>query len=288
MNDERTESREATSLVELRNVSHQFDNRSVLDRINWTIDKGEGWSLIGPNGAGKTTLVEIVTGWRWPNEGGTVLRHGKSNVNLPEWRRAVGWLSTDLHTRIPSRQSVLDTILAGVHGQTRLVERRDLQLDERDRRRGEQLLNEMGLSHRSESSFDSLSQGETQLVLVARSLISNPKLLILDEPCAGVDPGEREHFLSILNDSLRDRDKLSTVYITHHIEEIIPALSHTLAIKQGTIVEKGTSSDIINPSTLSELYRIEMEIIEKNGRYWPVGSERSSDEPASGSPGSPS
>lgn len=262
--------RDAEALVALKNVSHQYGDDEVLRDVDWHIQPGDQWAILGPNGAGKTTLVEIAAGYRWPNRGGTVTRFGQEQYDLSQWRTQVGWLSTDLLSKIPDRQSVKDTVLAGALGQTRLAERPDLSLSDEDYRAANYLLDTMDLSGKEDRPFSSLSQGETQLVLVARALISEPELVVLDEPCAGLDPGSREQFLTILNTVLTERNQITTIFISHHVEELTPVFDSLLTLRDGEVLQRGPIGDVLTENHLNELYGTSFELIERHGRRWAI------------------
>lgn len=261
---------DASPLIDVNRVSHAHDER-VLQNIDWTIQAGERWAVLGASGAGKTTLVELVSGLTPPNRGGIIKRNGREQLNLAEWRRNVGWLSADLLDRVPAHQSVLDTVIAGKHSQTLKAERSGLTYSSGDERVARDLLDRVGLGNKDDRQFGDLSQGESQLAFVARSFMGDPELLILDEPCAGLDPGAREHFLSELQAFLVDRSGTAVVYVTHHVEEILPSFGHLLALKDGSVVYSGEKAKFLEQSTLEEVYGTGFDLREDDGRYWPVG-----------------
>lgn len=258
--------------LDVRNVTHSYNEKLVLRNIDCAIDRGDRWALLGPSGAGKTTLLEIVTGLTPPNRDGTVLREGEEQINLAKWRRNVGWLSTDLLDRIPDRQSVVDTVIAGKHSQTLKAERSGLSYSRDDEEQARTLLDQVNLRDTVSQRFTELSQGQRQLVLVARSLMGNPDLLILDEPCAGLDPGRREQFLTILDGVLSKQNELTVIYVTHHVEEILPAFTKLLVLKDGETIYSGDKESFMENGSLEGVYREDFEIVNKNGRYWPVGT----------------
>ena len=263
-------------LIELEDVSHRFGQQPCLNDNNWVIQPGEHWGIIGPSGAGKTTLLKIVAGYLWPNVSGNIRRHGQKEYNLSKWRRKIGWLSTDLSQRIPSNQTVYETVLAGSFSQTRLAERKDLSFSENMKKQARSLLQNFHLHSKSHKPFHILSQGETQLILIARALMADPFMLILDEPCAGMDPGKREHFLSYLETTTSNYPSVSILYVTHHIEEFVPSISKLLALKEGKTLASGPLSEHLSADLLAELFDFPFELIQKNGRYWPLSASEES------------
>lgn len=258
------------ALVKLDNVSHAYGERRVLDRINWRLDPGTHWAVIGPSGAGKTTLLKIATGYLWPNVSGTVLRRGEERLDLSEFWREVGWLNEELIEKIPGHQTTLETLLAGVFSQTRLAERPDLQLTDAHREQARRESRRLGLDNKLGQTFKTLSQGEKQLALVGRALMADPELVVLDEPCAGMDPGAREQFLEVMLEVIEAEPEVVFVYITHHVEEILPPFTRTLALKGGTVHARGRTQDQLNAETLSSLYETPLVVETHNGRHWPI------------------
>jgi len=263
-------------LVKLTGVSHQFDDVPCLQEIDWAIHPGEHWGIIGPSGAGKTTLLKIVAGYLWPNVAGTIDRKGQQRYNLSKWRQKIGWLSTDLPKRIPNNQTVYETVLAGSFSQTRLARRKDLTFTDKMKNQARRLLQNFNLETKSQKPFRVLSQGETQLILIARALMAEPFMLILDEPCAGMDPGTRENFLSYLETVMRDYSSISILYISHHIEEFVPNISKLFALKNGRTLANGSISEHLSGDLLAELFGFPFELIQKNGRYWPLSASEES------------
>jgi iron complex transport system ATP-binding protein len=258
------------NLLKFQNISHVFDDRVVLQDISWEINAGENWVLLGPNGAGKTTLVRLACGYLWPNGGGKILRRGKERLNLRELWQDIGWISTQLIEKIPAGQSVIDTVVAGCNAQKRLV-KKYLGDPEAAYAEAHNNLARLNCEKLGEHTFYSLSQGEKQKVLIARALMAGPFLLVLDEPCAGMDPGSRENFLSFLAETLQNNHWPATVYITHHVEEILPQFTHLLGLKNGKIQAKGKLEDKLTPDLFEKLYGFKQDLKNENGRYWPLG-----------------
>ncbi|MFB6355977.1 MAG: ABC transporter ATP-binding protein [bacterium] len=261
------------AIVFCKNISHGYKNKTVLNTVSWSINPGDHWAVIGPSGAGKTTLLEIMAGYTWPNAGGTVFHQGQKQVNLSQWRRKIGWLNQDLNRAMPDGQSVLDSVLSGVHSQKELYERRNLFVEEKHYHKAQTILDQFELNGFESRSFGSLSQGEQQLVLLGRALIDSPIFVVLDEPCTGLDPGHREQFLTVLKE-FADRDHSpATIYVTHRIEEILPSFEKTLALKNGRAIERGRTEEVLSEGTLSSLFQTDVQLQSVNGRYWPVYSD---------------
>lgn len=253
--------------LDFRNVSYSsFDDKRILQSIDWTVRQGEHWAVLGPNGAGKTTLVKIACGYVWPNDGGVVYRKGKELIDLGELRKSIGWVTSTLASQIPPREKTLRTVVSGKFAQIGLWE----EPSKRDFAQAGRYLDQMGCAYLIGQEFGTLSQGEQQKVLIARALMTKPYLLFLDEPCAGMDPGAREIFLSGLTNLDRQKRAPSLIYITHHIEEILPMFKKTLILKEGRILNAGETSVTLRRNVLEKLYGVSLEIRKKRGRYWPI------------------
>lgn len=259
-----------TPALELRDVSYVANGRKILDSINWTVDQGEHWAILGPNGAGKTTLLKLACGYLWPNNGGEIRRKGRALANLPQLRRSIGWVTSTLAAEIPAREKVIRTVLSGKFAQIGYFEGFGDKPTSKDYARADAYLNQMGCGPLRDHDFGVLSQGEQQRVLVARARMTMPYLIILDEPCAGMDPAARESFLISLQALGKQTQIPSLIYVTHHIEEILPMFRNTLVIKEGKIVNAGYSRRVIKPELLKELYGVSLVIIKRKGRYWPI------------------
>ncbi len=260
----------AAPLLELKNVGYRINGKRVLQRVSWRIDPGEHWAVLGPNGAGKTTLLKMICGFLWPNDGGRIYRNGDDLIDLGELRRSIGWVTSILTADIPRGEKVIETVVSGKYAQLGLWSLPNEHPGAVETEKARACLAEFKCDHLADRAFGTLSQGEQQKVLICRSLMARPYLLILDEPCAGLDPGAREIVLSALFSLGRKRTLPALVYVTHHPEEILPVFTSTLAIKQGKVMASGPTRAILTADTIKELYGLPVTLIHRKGRYWPV------------------
>lgn len=257
-------------LVELAHVDYVQGGQDILHDVSWQLAPGEHWAVLGPNGSGKTTLLKIACGYLWPT-GGQVVRGGAELVDLREWRARVGWISSELVAQVPKRDTALETVVTGRTSQVGLrylpnFAPTDELFDEARER-----LAALGCESLIDKPFGVLSQGERQQVLVARAQMAHPVLLVLDEPCAGMDPGVRERFLAWLDGVLGRADGPATLLVTHHVEEIMPHLERTMMLGAGRIVRQGPTGEVLQPGVIQSAYGIRLaELRESGGRRWPV------------------
>ena len=256
--------------LELRDVSFVSNGKTILRSVQWSVRSGEHWAILGPSGSGKTTLLRIACGYIWPNAGGEVYRRGELLTNLPELRKSIGWVTSTLTAQIPQHEKVIRTVVSGKFAQIGLLERFGGNAGKKDYVDARRCLSEMGCDHLREQEFGVLSQGEQQKVLIARARMTRPYLIILDEPCAGMDPGARENFLATLCRVAKRKKIPALIYVTHHVEEILPLFRKTLILKDGRVLHSGDTRRVLKPSILQELYGITFHIIKKKGRSWPV------------------
>jgi iron complex transport system ATP-binding protein len=256
--------------LELRDVSYTAGGRRILDSINWTVQSGEHWAILGPNGSGKTTLLKLACGYLWPNAGGVIRRRGKQLTHLPELRKSMGWVSAALVSEIPFREKALATVISGKFAQIGYLGGRWGQASRSDDRRARRYLDELGCAHLSDREFGTLSQGEQQKILIARARMTRPYLIVLDEPCAGLDPGGREKFLDALLRLGRQKSIPALIYVTHHIEEILPLFRRTLVLNDGKVLHAGLTRSVLKGEVLAQLYGVSLTILKRKGRYWPV------------------
>jgi iron complex transport system ATP-binding protein len=256
--------------IELQHAGYRQNGVDILCDVNWRLGEREHWAVLGPNGSGKTTLLRVACGYEWPTSG-RVLRGGNELSDLPAIRRAMGWVGEELIARVPHEQTALQIVASGAVGQLglRLIGQVDPTPDDYDRAR--ELLWQSGCDEIHDRAFGILSQGERQKVLVARARMTNPTLLVLDEPCVGMDPGARERFLGWLQTQLTAPQTPAVLLVTHHVEEIMPGFERTAVMSDGRIKATGPTGEVLNERVLAEVYGVGVEqLVASQGRVWPV------------------
>jgi iron complex transport system ATP-binding protein len=256
--------------LELRDVSYVANGKKILDHIDWTVWPGEHWAILGPNGAGKSTLLKLACGFLWPNAGGEIRRRGKTLVNLRELRKSIGWVTSSLVAEIPGYENAIRSVVSGKFAQIGLLEEFGGAAKPSDYRLAMRYLNEIGCGGARDQEFGTLSQGEQQKVLIARARMTKPYLIVLDEPCAGMDPGGRENFLASLVKLGKQKNIPALIYVTHHVEEILPLFGKVLVLRKGRVSHAGKKHDVLKPQVLQELYGAPLSLIRRKGRFWPV------------------
>jgi iron complex transport system ATP-binding protein len=262
-----------TDLITCEHVGYQQQDVEILADVDWRIRQGEHWAVLGPNGCGKTTLLKIACGYLWATSG-RVLRLGKERVDLGELRRSIGWISSDLVARIPPHDTGLETVVTGRLAQFGLKRYPFFGPTDADFADAAAELTKLDCESLAEKPFGILSQGERQQVMVARARMAGPLLLVLDEPCAGMDPGVRERFLRWLNERVSTPGSPAVVLVTHHVEEIVPGISQTLILRAGRVHASGPTHKVVTRDSIESVYNTRLARIEHSGdRLWPIWGE---------------
>jgi iron complex transport system ATP-binding protein len=234
---------------------------------------GDRWALLGPNGSGKSTLLKLAVGQLWPSAG-RIERLGREYQDLRDLWRRIGLVADVVAREIPPGEPALDTVVSGVLAQLGLKFFVGMEPSAADRARGLEELARVGCADLADRPFGVLSQGERQKVMVARALVADPLLLVLDEPCDGMDPGARERFLGWLGTHLEGGRGPAVVMVTHHIEEILPAFARTIVIKAGRVLATGPTDGTLTQTLIESLYDTRLERLERaGGRAWPIWGE---------------
>ena len=253
------------SVLELSDVSVVRDGNTILDSITWAVDSAERWVVLGPNGARKTTLLSNASASIHPSSGvARVLDDTLGKVDVFELRPRIGFASTALARRVPASETVLDVVLTAAYSVTG---RWNEQYDDIDTRRARRVLSEWKLDHLEGRRFGSLSDGEQKRVQIARAVMTDPELLLLDEPAASLDLGAREELLQLLGGYASSPHAPGIVMVTHHVEEIPRAFTHALLLKDGRIQASGPLDEVITAEHLSETFDMRIAVENHDGRF---------------------
>lgn len=260
-------------LITCQYVGYHQQGVDILAGVEWQIERGQHWAVLGPNGSGKTTLLRIVCGYLWPTSG-RVRRLGEDLIDLGELRQSIGWISSGMITEIPPTDTALETVVTGRVAQIGLKRLPKYGPTSEDYVAAAAELTKIGCANLVDKPFGILSQGERQQVLIARARMTGPLLLVLDEPCAGMDPGVRERFLNWLDSRLIAEGGPTVVLVTHHMEEIVPGIQNTMVLAGGSVFAQGRTHDVVTRPTIERVYNTRLARIETCGqRLWPVWGE---------------
>ncbi|GGF33995.1 iron ABC transporter ATP-binding protein [Marmoricola endophyticus] len=245
-------------VVDLRAVSIRRGETTLLDRVSWTVAEDERWVVLGPNGAGKTTLMQLCAAQLHPSEGvAAVLGETLGSVDVFELRPRIGLTSAAVADRVPRGEEVRDVVVSAGYA---VIGRWREEYDSLDHDRAAELLAQVGAESLARRTFGTLSEGERKRVLIARALMTDPELLILDEPAAGLDLGGRERLVTTLGDLAADPASPATVLVSHHVEEIPPGFTHGLLLRDGAVVAQGPLDEVLTEELLSTTYEMSLRL----------------------------
>ncbi|MBD2761383.1 ABC transporter ATP-binding protein [Kocuria sp. cx-455] len=254
-----------SAVLELVDVSVVRGEKTLLDSVNWTVQDGERWVILGPNGAGKSTLLSIAAARLHPTTGMVdILDEILGAVDVFELRPRIGVSSATLATQIPNAETVRNVIVTAAYGVTG---RWREEYDEFDDARAVELLEAWGLDELAERRFGTLSEGERKRVLIARALMTDPELLLLDEPAAGLDVGGREKLVARLDELAKDPASPAVVMVTHHLEEVPDGFTHAMLLREGKVVAAGPVARVMTQKNLSETFNIPLKLVKVGNRY---------------------
>lgn len=255
-----------TPALRLSDVGVVRDRRPLLAGVNWTVQPGERWVVLGPNGAGKSTLLRVAALYLHPTEGTVeVLGRRLGRVDVRRMRHRVGYASAMLSDRIRPTISALDAVMTARHG---ALEPWWHSYSDADRQRAAGLLERLGCGHLGGQQFGLLSSGERQRVQIARTLMTEPGLVLLDEPTAALDLAGREELVRSLDALGADPTTPPTVLVTHHVEEIPAGFDHVLLLREGQVVAAGPIDEVLTAERLSACFSMELELEHHRGRWW--------------------
>jgi iron complex transport system ATP-binding protein len=237
---------------------------TILDNVSWRVQRDEHWVILGANGSGKTSLLSALTGYLMPTSGEVSLlgeTHGQSDWR--ELRKKIGLVSSSVRQLMADDEPALETVASGKYAMIDFWGR----LSRTDKAKAYRLLKQVECEYLVGRPWRVLSQGERQRVLIGRALMAKPRVLILDEPCAGLDPAAREHFLQFLQRLGRLGNSPTLVLVTHHVEEIVPVFSHVLILKNGSLLAAGKKPAVLNSKNLSITFGAPMRLQQTRNRY---------------------
>jgi len=242
----------------------QRGKTTILEDIHWRVRRGEHWVVLGANGSGKTSLLSALTGYLTPTAGELFVlgrRYGRSDWR--ELRKQIGLVSSSIRQMMANDEPALETVISGKYAMIDLWGRQTAT----DRTQALRILNQIECRHLADRLWLVLSQGERQRVLIGRALMAKPRLLILDEPCAGLDPAAREHFLHFIQQLGERKNSPTLIFVTHHVEEIMPIFSNALILKAGRSLVCGQKTAVLNSNWLSRAFDTAIRLKRAAGRY---------------------
>jgi iron complex transport system ATP-binding protein len=262
---ERNEGAAPDAVLQLESVTVRRGDKVLLDSVDWTVEEDERWAVLGPNGAGKTTLLQIAASTLHPTSGAVwVLGERIGRVDVFDLRPRIGFASAALADRIPAAELVTDVVVSAGYS---VIGRWREAYGRADVRRATALLQRFGVGDLGARRYGTLSQGEKARVQIARALMTDPELLLLDEPAAGMDLGGREDLLRRLTGLAEDPDAPASVLVTHHVEELPPGTTHVLLLRGGRVVTAGLARDVLTAESLSETFGLPL-TVERHGGRW--------------------
>lgn len=255
----------SAQVVRLRDVGVCRDQSMLLRHVNWTVHEDETWVVLGPNGAGKTTLLQVAAGLLQPTEGkAEVLGEPVAGADLSELRSRVGVASAAVAEQVPRKEKVIDLVMTAGYG---TLGRSSEEFDSFDVARAVEMLDAVGCAHLIRRRFGTLSEGERKRVQIARSLMADPELLLLDEPAAGLDLGGREDLLTRIAALVRDPRSPVLVMVTHHVEEVPQGFTHAMLMRGGAVLAAGEINEVFTERNLSRCFGVPL-IVESLGGRW--------------------
>ena len=251
-------------IVEMQDVSYVRNGKPILEDVSWTINQGEHWALLGANGSGKTTLLKLLTAYEWVTTGRIQVlgkTYGKCHVGLH--RKQMGWVSASLQVQLPRNDSVKKVVASGLEASFGWYGEWDDAVEEAT----QEAMDRLQIQHLQDQSYATLSQGEQKRTQIARAVVHKPNLLILDEPCNGLDPVNRIRLLDDLTHYIQSPSTPSIIYVTHHIEELQSWMHCTHLLKEGKTLAKGKTKDIVESTLIGETFDRNCVVKSHKGNY---------------------
>ncbi|MDD7943379.1 ABC transporter ATP-binding protein [Microbacterium sp. NE2HP2] len=252
-------------VLEFSDVVVRRNARNIIDRVDWSVSDDQRWVVLGPNGAGKTTVLQLAASLLHPTSGTVeILGERLGRTDVFELRPRIGFASSAMARRIPAEETVLDVVLTAAYAVTGRW-REDY--EDIDERRAMRVLAEWKLDGLAERTFGTLSDGEQKRVQIARAVMTDPELLLLDEPTASLDLGAREELLALLGGYAQAPTTPAMIMVTHHVEEIPVGFTHVLLLREGGVVAAGPLPETLTAENLTETFGLSITLTEEGGRY---------------------
>lgn len=252
-------------MIHIENIHLYRNEKVILDNLSWHVERGQHWAILGLNGSGKTTLLKVINGYIWPNDGTVqVLGETYGQTYIPKLRTRIGWVSNAMIDNFNWHDNAIEIVLSGKFGALRLFE----EVTGEEIEQAVSIMKHFNCDHLANKPFEQLSQGEKQRVQIARALMAEPEILILDEPCGGLDLIERENLLKTIEQIAEDEDGPTLIYVTHHVEEILPCFTHVLLMKDGKNTATGERQLIVTEATLGEFFGRSVSLQIERDRAW--------------------
>jgi len=250
-------------VLSLERIHFIREERNILSDVEIKVNQGEHWVVLGKNGSGKTTILELMNGYQFPSSGKVVvLDNVYGQCDVREVRKQIGYISQSLYEKLTPADPVWEVIATGEYGFLRFYEEIPAEVTQK----ALNMLERVNLRHLAYQPLGTLSQGERKKVMLARALMTDPKILIMDEPCSGLDLYERERLLENINEL--GKQEITVIYVTHHIEEIMPMFTHVALIDQGKIIASGPKEDVLNEANLLKAFQVPVAMEWFQGRPW--------------------
>ncbi|MCK6080527.1 ABC transporter ATP-binding protein [Microbacterium sp. EYE_5] len=252
-------------VLELADVVVRRNARNIVDGIDWTVESDQRWVVLGPNGAGKTTVLQLAATLIHPTSGEvTVLDETLGRTDVFDLRPRIGFASSAMAKRVPQDETVLDVVLTAAYS---VLGRWREDYEAIDERRARRVLGEWSLAHLADRTFGTLSDGEQKRVQIARAVMTDPEVLLLDEPTASLDLGAREELLSLLGGYAQEESTPAMIIVTHHVEEIPVGFTHVLLLRDGKIVAQGPIAETLTADALTEAFGLPITLTAEGGRF---------------------
>ncbi|MBC7589854.1 MAG: ABC transporter ATP-binding protein [Salinibacterium sp.] len=253
------------SVLQFSDVTVVRDGNPILKSVDWAVDSADRWVILGPNGAGKTTLLQLAAAQMHPTSGRVqILDDTLGRTDVFELRPRIGFASSALARKVPRDERVIDVVLTAAYSVTG---RWNETYEEVDLKRAKRVLSEWKLGHLEDRRFGNLSDGEQKRVQIARSVMTDPEILLLDEPAASLDLGAREELVGLLGGFASEESSPAIVMVTHHVEEIPPGFEHALLLAGGEIAAAGVIDEVLTSENLSSAFGLPLVVTKENGRF---------------------